>query len=267
MQHLLNVISKNKRVSQLVLYEYPINERIRSLMRLEYLFKRLFAFISGTSPMHQHVALSLLFEIMDTCDRAEVRSGILQDVDRQKSNLENYRHHPNIDLNALDSAIADLNRVSAALMGKGRIGQAARENEWLMSLKNRFAVPGGTSQIDIPSYHAWQLSAEENRQRAITQWVEPFMPLFDGVSVVLKMLRESGSPVDASTQEGGVFQEMLGGKIYQMVRVWVSGERLIYPEISANKYVVWVRFSELDNQYKTQLITTPTAFKMSFCNV
>src|SRR5690606_27083505 len=120
-----------------VLYEYPINERIRSLMRLEYLFKRLVAVISGTSPMHQHAALSLLFEVMDTWDRAEVRSGILQDIGRQKANLENYRHHPNIDLGALDSAIADLNRVSAALMGKGRIGQAARENEWLMSLKNR----------------------------------------------------------------------------------------------------------------------------------
>ena len=81
----------------MILYEYPFNERIRSVMRLEYLFKRLFAFAGASDPMQQHVALSVLFEIMDSCDRAEVRTGILQDIDKQKTNLEAYRNYPDVD--------------------------------------------------------------------------------------------------------------------------------------------------------------------------
>jgi len=236
-------------------------------MRLEYLFKRLFAFVRESDPLHQHVALSVLFEIMDSCDRAEVRTGILQDIDKQKTNLESYRHYPGVDLDVLNQAIADLERVSAGLSGTGRIGQVTRENEWLMSLKNRFAIPGGASQMDMPSYSAWQLFPEEERKSALLSWVRPFMPLYDGLAQVLKMLRESGSPVEATTQEGGVYQEMLGGKIYQMIRVWVPDHIRTYPEISANKYIVWIRFHKFTAQQKTELLTSPVAFKIALCNV
>lgn len=251
----------------MILYEYPFNERIRSVMRLEYLFKRLFAFAGASDPMQQHVALSVLFEIMDSCDRAEVRTGILQDIDKQKTNLEAYRNYPDVDTEALNQAIADLDRVSAALSGTGRIGQSTRENEWLMSLKNRFAIPGGTSQMDMPSYSAWQLFPEEERKASLLNWIRPFMPLYDGVAQVLKTLRESGHPVEANTQEGGVYQEMLGGKIYQLIRVWVPEHIRTYPEISANKYIIWIRFHQFSPEQKTELVTSPIAFKIALCNV
>jgi hypothetical protein len=55
----------------LILYEYPFNERIRTLLRLEDLFERLDFFLAQEHPLQHHVALTTLFEIVDvTCSRS-----------------------------------------------------------------------------------------------------------------------------------------------------------------------------------------------------
>ena len=41
----------------MISYEYPLNERIRTLLRLEDLFVKIAHFSSGTAPQDHHVAL------------------------------------------------------------------------------------------------------------------------------------------------------------------------------------------------------------------
>ena len=80
-----------------ILYEYPFNERIRTYLRLEHLFRRLRVLVSRDDAIDHHYALTTLFEVMDVGARADLKSDVLKDLDKQKQILNGYRGNPAID--------------------------------------------------------------------------------------------------------------------------------------------------------------------------
>ena len=68
---------------RVITYEYPLNERIRTLLRLEDLFERSRHFIARTDPHDHHMALLTLFEILEVSSRADLKSDLLQELERQ----------------------------------------------------------------------------------------------------------------------------------------------------------------------------------------
>lgn len=251
---------------RVILYENPCNERVRTLLRVEYLFDRLFFFSKGEDARCHQVAMTTLFDLLDICERADVRTAVLQDLDRQRSALSALREHPSVDKTTLGRLLQDIQQVSGELSGLGRIGQCLRDNEWLASLRGRITVPGGSSPIDLPSYYSWQIKPAAVRARDLQGWIEPFMPLYRSMALILQLLRDAGEAVDQVATQGA-YQEMLGGKSFQLLRVWVDPSLGVFPEISANKYVIWVRFSTQDNQTKPQPVGRDIVFRLARCNI
>lgn len=250
----------------MILYEYPCNERVRTLLRVEYLFDRLFHFAQGEDARCHQIAMTTLFDLLDICERADVRTAVLQDLDKHKHSLSGLREHPGVDKATVDELLEKIGVVSAALAGQGRIGQCLRDNEWLASLRGRISVPGGSSPIDLPSYYSWQIRPLATRENDLRGWIEPLMPLYNAMAVILKLLRDAGDLSEHVAKEGS-FQEMLGGKAFQMLRVWLNDQENVFPEISANKYVIWVRFSVQDNQTKPQPASHDVSFRLARCNL
>lgn len=249
----------------MILYEYPCNERVRSLLRVEHLFGRLFFFAGQEDVNHHQIAMATLFDLLEVCDRTDLRGAVLQDLDRQRAALVALREHPGVDGTAVEKMLADLEKSSGELSNAGRVAQALRDNEWLATLKGRLAVPGGSSPADIPSYYAWQIKPASVRQKDLQHWISAFRPLYNGLSLILRLLRESGhaSGVEA---EQGAYQEMLSGKSFQLLRVWVDPALGVFPEMSANKYVIWVRFLMQDYELKPIAVTRRVPFRLSRCN-
>ena len=54
----------------LIVYEYPFNERIRTLLRLEDLYEKFQFFVHQPDPMQHHVALSTIFDMLEVAGRA-----------------------------------------------------------------------------------------------------------------------------------------------------------------------------------------------------
>ena len=100
-------------------------------------------------------------------------------------------------------------------------------------------------EFDLPSYHYWQHQNATIRQEALQGWLKPLTPLRDGLSIVLRLLRASGTP-ESQLAKGGSFQLMLGGSTSQMVRVSLKEPLPFVPEISANKYALNIRFIRQD---------------------
>ncbi len=196
----------------MILYEYPCNERVRSLLRVEHLFDRLFFFARGTDPHHHHVCVATLFDLLDISDRTDLRGAVLQDLERQRVALQALHQHPGVDPGTLDTMLAEIQATASEVAAQGRIGQELRDNEWLASLRGRVAVPGGSSQVDMPSYYSWQLRPIESRVRDLQRWISPFLPLYKGLALILRVLRDSGDVVDVEARQGA-YQEMLGGKV------------------------------------------------------
>lgn len=249
----------------MVLYEYPFNERIRTLLRLEKLFDTMFFFVRQADPRGHHVAITTLFEILDVTARADLKVELLQDLERYRQSLHGLRDHPGVDRHALGVMLESIEEAANALVSQGKTGQPIRQNDWLTSIRSRLSIPGGVCEFDLPAYHAWKHKPAQTRINDLAQWVEPFLPVHDGLAIVLKMLREAGQQQPILAQEGS-YRQMLGGKAYQLLRVYVDEAAGVFPEISANKYMVSIRFSAQGGDMKPQPVSQDIPFQLALCN-
>ena len=107
----------------MIRYEHPLNERIRTLMRLEDLYHRAQFFAAQADAPAHHAALAVLFEITDVAARADLKADLLQELERQKQLLAPLRSNPAIESRVLEPLLADIDRASAALLAQ--TGKAA----------------------------------------------------------------------------------------------------------------------------------------------
>jgi cell division protein ZapD len=251
-----------------ITYEYPLNERIRTLLRLEDLFERSRHFIARSDPQDHHMALLTLFEIMEVASRADLKSDLLQELERQKQVLLSFRNNPDVAEEALSGVLREIEQSAGALFAMtGKIGQYLRENDWLMSIKQRTGIPGGACEFDLPSYHYWLHRPAEQRTGQLARWTSPLHPLRDGTAIILRFLRESGKPQSLHALQG-MFQQMLGGKTAQMLRLRLDTSVPCVPEISANKYVLNIRFMAQNNDdNRPRTADWDVRFELTFCNL
>ncbi len=250
----------------MIVYEYPFNERIRTLLRLEDLYEKFKFFVHQEHAMQHHVALATIFDMLEVAGRADLKSDLLQELERQRQSLLGYRMNPNVQAETLDAILDELDGVSSALVAaQGKTGQNVRDNEWLMSIRGRTIIPGGACEFDLPSYYAWQQRSAQQRFDDIANWFAPLAPLFDALALVLRLLRDSGGPVKMIAV-GGSYQQMLQGKVFQMLRLSLDQSLGAIPEISANKYMLWVRFTTQGGDLKPKPLEDEVPFELTLCN-
>jgi cell division protein ZapD len=249
-------------------YEHPLNERIRTLMRLEDLFARAGFFAGRDEAPEHHAALLSLFEITEVASRADLKTDLLQELERQKQVLGPLRSNPQIDQQALAMLLDEIDEVNAALLAQaGKLGTHLRESEWLMAIKQRAGIPGGVCEFDLPAYHHWLNKDAAARRRDLAGWLEPFAPIRAGSTIVLRLLREN-SRASRHTAFRGVFQLMLTTtKVAQLLRLTLEHNPPCVPEISANKYALNIRFIGVSGMDRGNVVDQDIEFEMMFCNL
>ena len=252
----------------MIRYEHPLNERIRTLMRLEDLFARARYFADQEAPAEHHAALLSLFEITDVASRADLKTDLLQELERQKQVLTPLRSNPQIEQRALESVLRDMDAANARLFATaGKVGSHLRDNEWLMAIKQRTAIPGGVSEFDLPAYHYWLNQPAADRRRDLASWLEPFEPIQAGSAIVLRLLRENAR-TSRHTAYRGVFQLMLTTtKVAQLLRLTLARDLPCVPEISANKYALNIRFIGVSGMDRGTVYDGDVEFELVFCNL
>jgi len=249
-----------------ILYEYPFNERIRTYLRLQQLFNRLGQLMARTEALDHHFALTTLFEIIEVASRSELKSDVLKDLERQKQLYNGYRGNPAISEKALDGLIAQLDGHFEALnQVNGKIGQSLNDNDFLMALRSRAVIPGGTCEFDLPAYHAWQHHDAVSRAQDLSHWVAPFGPLAQAVKLLLQMLRESGNSQKVMATGGQLQQNLPQGRTFQLLRLKIDPSLGITPEISCNRLLVVIRMLRQQSDGKLLATTEDVPFEMSLC--
>ncbi|HEX7889713.1 MAG TPA: cell division protein ZapD [Ramlibacter sp.] len=249
----------------MILYEYPFNERIRTYLRLEHLFRRLGELIPRSHPLDHHYALSTIFEVMDVAARADLKSDVLKDLERQKQVLHGYRGNPGVSERVLDEVIAQIESCFAQVNGTpGKAGHSLTENEWLMSIRSRANIPGGTCEFDLPGYYAWQHLAAEVRRADLERWAGTLAPLADSIYLLLKMLRDSGVPQKVIATGGQLQQTLPQGRTFQLLRLRIDPALGLVPEISGNRLIVSVRLMRQDSE-RMQPSSDNAPFELTLC--
>ena len=252
----------------MIRYEYPLNERVRTLLRLEDLFDRLDWLVGGEHPYNHHAALVTLFEIADVAARGDLKTDLLQELERQRSTLSALRNNPDVEQARLDGVLHEIDQAYAGIHRlAGRIGQHLKEDEWLNAVRQRAIIPGGLCEFDLPAYHRWQHEPAELRRRNLDQWLEPMLPVRSGLDIVLRLMRESCRP-GMQQAINGVYQQMLesGARPAQMIRIGVDEEFSGVPEISANKYMLNIRFVRIQPG-ESKVCADSIPFELTFCTL
>ena len=250
----------------MVLYEYPFNESIRTMLRLEHLFDRLALLVARDAAVDHHFALATLFEIMDVGARADLKSDLLKELDRHRSQLQGYRGHAGVDESTLETVIARIDGAFSALNQlQGKAGHSLASNEWLMSIRSRINIPGGTCEFDLPAYYAWQQYPATRRRADLMGWVQTLEPLREALSLLLGLLRDGGSPQRMLAPAGQYQQSLAAGRPYQLLRVRVEEGTELVPEITGHRLMVSVRFMKPDAEGRLRSAGTDTTFEMALC--
>lgn len=250
-----------------ICYELPLNEKIRMLLRLEDLFNKVNFFAGKETAFDHHAALTLLFEILDVTSRSDLKSDLLQELDKQRAILEGLRQNPQVSESALEALLVDIKSAFRGLLDiPGRIGSHLRDNEWLMNIKQRMSIPGGACEFDLPAYHYWLQTKSEIRQADLDKWIVPFAPIRSGIEIVLNMLRSSGKTFHyVATQ--GLFQQTGSEHQAYLLRLHIDDNLPCVPEISANKYALNIRFLPFEATHKTNVFEENVAFELTFCRL
>lgn len=215
-------------------------------------------------PHEHHAALATLFEISDVAGRADLKVEMIKELERQRNNLALLKGNPQIDMVALNKALSDLGDAQRNIADiHGKVSQYLTDNEWLSNLRSRIVIPGGTCEFDLPAYHAWLRTDGHARGRDIEAWAKPFLPLRDGTELLLRLLRSTSRPTHEIAVSGN-YQQTLTGKSYQLMRVVFDNTNLV-PEISANKYMLWIRVIQCDGTDKPKYVESSVPFHLTLC--
>jgi cell division protein ZapD len=139
------------------------------------------------------------------------------------------------------------------------------ENEWLMSLRSRVVIPGGTCEFDLPAYHAWQHQQPAVRRADLHRWSGSLAPIARAISLLLQMLRDAGKPQKVMCKAGQFQQALPQGRSFQLLRLRIDESLQLIPEISGNRLMVSVRLVRHHADGKLHAAREDAPFELTLC--
>lgn len=222
------------------LYEYPLNEKVRNYLRFEHFFKQLSYLNDCESDTAMVSYLETLFTLLDVLERGDLKSEIIRDLDVHEKNLSFWANHPSIDLTAVDKAKARITKLQNHFKRQGKIGSELKHDRFLKSIRQRFSIPGGTCNFDLPNLHFWLKQPTALKQQQVTQWNSEFDHVKEAINTSLSFLREQSVFTDQDAVKG-LFQGSAEEKI-ELLRIHCAVDQGYYPVVSGNKYRFVIRF-------------------------
>jgi cell division protein ZapD len=229
--------------TRMVSHEQPLNERMRNLLRLDFLYQQAVHHHTKADSWSTRAAVSALLEILTVTQRGDVRGEVLKELERQMATLATFNSRPGVDSARLRMLLAKLQSMRDDLATVGALFmQPLRDSEFLNAIKHRSSIPGGTCEFDLPNYTHWLNLPDEIRGANFSRWLAVIRPLGDAVSELLWMTREQARS-RAEVAPGGIFHLTLDRDVpTQMIRISLPAGTEIYPEISGSHHRCSIRF-------------------------
>jgi cell division protein ZapD len=227
-----------------LVFEQPLNERMRTFLRLDFLYSQALHHNEMASQWGTRAAVSSLIDILAIITRSDVRSDALKELERQLTLLGEFQSNPGVDANRLKTLIANLTRLRSELLNAGGVAnlQPLKDSEFLNAIKHRSSIPGGTCEFDLPDYLYWLSQPDEVRLRAFNQWLTTLRPLCDAVSELIWLTRQNGRTRQETAQGGNFTITFDRENPLQLLRIALPASMGLYPEVSGSHHRCNVRF-------------------------
>jgi len=246
----------------MILYEHPLNERIRNYLKLEQLFSQVYYCANNDITANYPVFFNALFAIIDMLERSDIKGDLIKDLEKLEQNLVLWSKSPNID----NSILEDNLRETVRLIGRLKINSPRwwqlKDNKLLGGLKQRFAIQGGNSIFDLPQLQFWLHQSSEVTSKDIQEWLALLSDVKLSLILILKFIRQRADFEKIDT-ESGFYQD--NGEGLMLLRIKVAKTAQYYPTVSGNRFRYSIRFMLPCEQSGRKYSNQATQFQLARC--
>ncbi len=226
-----------------LIFEQPLNERMRTFLRLDFLYNQALYQNEFASSWGSRAAMSSLIDILAITTRSDVRSEVLKELESHLTTLNEFQSNPGVDGQRLEMLVSNLTRLRGDLMSAGSAFlQPLRDSEFVNAIKHRSAIPGGTCEFDLPEYYFWLAQSDDARLRAFNQWLGLLRPMCDAIAELLWLTRQNGRSRKELAKGGSFTMPFDRDNPLQLLRISLPASMGLYPEISGSHHRCNVRF-------------------------
>jgi len=245
-----------------VLYEHPLNERIRNYLKLEQLFAQLNSSQLLDVHLGHPVYFNALFSVVDTLERNDIRGDLIKDLEKLEQNLVLWSKAPDINNSALEDTLKQTVELICKLKGNAPIWCQLKEDKFLSSLKQRFAIQGGSSTFDLPQLQYWLYRATKTTSSDMQRWSALLHQIESALALILKFTRLKAE-FDTIITESGFYQD--NGEGLALLRIKVPKDADYFPTVSGNRFRYSIRFMLPCNESGRRYSNQATSFELARC--
>ena len=245
-----------------LIYEHPLNEKLRTYLRVEQLITQVQQLSELASDCQQQVFFNSLFALIEVLDRNDIRPDLIKDCERIESALVTWANHPSVSDEKLKPVLQQAVRLQTELLRHGKFAAQLKDDKFLSPLRQRFAIPGGTCFFDVPQLQFWFNLPLPQRQQAVQNWFTDFQLVQQALGFALRFCREKGQFNDL-TAKNGFYQS--NTEQFELLRIRYNTESGVYPTVSGNKYRYAIRFMQLCDETGRNNCEKNVSFALACC--
>ncbi len=222
-----------------MIYDFPLNEKSRTYLRLESLFSQIRDNLESDQSWAHIAFFKGLFDLQEQLERGDLRADLIKDLERLGQRLSHWASLPDVDLEQIQRMQQESTQLSRSLLNAPRPGARLKEDRLLGSIRQRFSIPGGLCAFDVPQLHHWLATPAVARHQQMQQWLSDITLLMNAISLLLRLWRESGNFSD-QVATNGFFQDTAEGA--ELIRIRLPNGQACYPTLSGHKNRFALRF-------------------------
>ncbi len=252
-----------------LVYEQPLNEKIRAFLRLEKLFQQYAYHLKHGSDWNNRIAIDSIIEIMAFTTRSDIKLEVLKELERQHTRLERLSRRPQIDQKQLSSILKNISMRMGELQAiTGHLGQETKNVELINAISQKNSVPGSICDFDLPSLKYWLHTPKDQRRKTIERWFRPYGQLDRAIQLILDIIRHSAEGVSETASHGFYQKSLDTNQSIQLLRIGLPADADYFPEISGGKHRFSIRFlTNKDPAKRPEQCQQDITFGLQMCTI
>lgn len=227
----------------MIAFEYPLNEKIRSYLRLEFLFLQIKQSMCFTNESDSTAFFKALFELIELSERCDIRHDLIKDLRLLSEQMKSWLEMAEVDQKAVGDLITEIDQLIEVVSNMPKQIRYFKTNRFLTSLKQRFSIPSGCCNFDLPQFHFWLANDLQTRQQDSQNWFSHFASLDKALALFLKIKRSQGVSSEQNAKTGFYQGEV---ENCSFLTIKLKKEQAVYPMISGHKNRYSIRFMSAD---------------------
>jgi len=247
--------------SHAVIYEEPMDERIRKFLKLENYFLKL-NYHKDIDTIHDSFAsLNNLILIYKTLSRVEVKSELIREIDFHKNRYLEYIKIKSSDKTKLNSIMEKQNVILNNL-------HSLKPN-YLKDLNNDELFQNCVKHHEnLNTELDYWLTRDHNmRLNQINLWLELIKPIEHSVNFCLSILRKSSDVNEICANNGFHLIKVEQEKKIRLLRVTMQTDNYYFPRISLGPRRATISFMMINENNKFVQIKENISFVLDLCYI